>query len=126
MAPSPRHGLGDDHWRVVAGSRRLASAVLGAILTTTNASHRMNQAAAAANAYLEIQTAARQAREIDLPYSSVDEARRSWPSSPPGAMKQNKTAEPPGRRAYLRGRKNRTAAGQTYAVDASPDQSEIQ
>ncbi|CAM5500078.1 hypothetical protein SRIMHP_42070 (plasmid) [Streptomyces rimosus subsp. rimosus] len=112
--------------RVVAGLVALASAVLGAILTTTNASHRMNQAAAAANAYLEIQTAARQAREIDLPYSSVDEARTVLAELTARRDEQNKTAEPPGRRAYLRGRKNIEGGGQTYAVDASPDQSEIQ
>jgi hypothetical protein len=51
------------------------SAGLGAILTTINAAHRMNQAAAAANAYLEVQTAARQTRVVDLPYQSIEEAR---------------------------------------------------
>jgi len=61
--------------RLTAGVLALAAAGFGAVLTTVNASHRMNQAASAANAYLEIQTAARQAREIDLPVLSIEEAR---------------------------------------------------
>ena len=35
----------------------------------------MNQAAGAGNAYLEIQTAARQMPELDLPYMDLEEAR---------------------------------------------------
>ena len=57
--------------RITAGILAIAAAGFGAVLTTINASHHMNQAAAAANAYLEIQTAARQAREIDLPYMEM-------------------------------------------------------
>src|SRR3954462_6221857 len=48
--------------RVAAGIIALVAAGFGGILTTVNASHRTTQASAAANAYLEIQTAARQAR----------------------------------------------------------------
>jgi hypothetical protein len=60
---------------VYAGTIALVAAGFGAVLTTVNAAHRMNSESPAANAYLEIQTAARQVREIDLPMWDVDEAR---------------------------------------------------
>ncbi|MEI5006356.1 SLATT domain-containing protein [Streptomyces zaomyceticus] len=103
--------------RVPAGILALVASGCGAILTTINASHRMNQAAAAGNAYLEIQTAARQAREIDLPYSSIDEARQALAELTARRDEQNKTAEPPNRRAYRRAQRNIDGGGQTYAVD---------
>lgn len=112
--------------RVIAGLVALTSAVLGAILTTINASHRMNQAAAAANAYLEIQTAARQAREIDLPSWTMEEARSALAELTARRDEQNKTAEPPSQRAYLRGKANIEGGGQTYGVDASVDEPEAQ
>lgn len=77
----------------------------------------MNQAAAAGNAYLEIQTAARQAREIDLDYSSIDEARQALAELTARRDEQNKTAEPPNKRAYRRAQRNLDGGGQTYAVD---------
>src|SRR4051794_15654576 len=54
--------------RVAAGIIALVAAGFGGILPTVNAAHRTTQASAAANAYLEIQTAARQARLVDLPH----------------------------------------------------------
>ena len=104
--------------RVVAGLMALAAAAFGAILTTLNASPRMNQASAAANAYLEIQTAARQAREIDLENWSVDEARAELAELTSRRDEQNKTAEVPNRRSYRKAKKNLAAGGQDYAVDA--------
>jgi len=104
--------------RVIAGILALASAAFGAVLTTLNASHRMNQAAAAANAYLEIQSAARQAREIDLPYWQIDEARSALAELTARRDEQNKTAEVPNKRSYKRAQKNISGGGQTYAVDA--------
>src|SRR5688500_16797436 len=59
--------------RVWAGIIALTSSAFGAMLTTLNASRRANQAGAAANAYLEIQTAARQARLVDLPGLNPEE-----------------------------------------------------
>ncbi|MFJ8197308.1 SLATT domain-containing protein [Streptomyces sp. NPDC096152] len=105
--------------RVAAGIIALASAGFGATLTTVNASHRMNQAAAAANAYLEIQTAARQTREIDLPYLSIEEARALLVELTARRDEQNKTAEPPNRRSYKRAQKNINSGGQTYTVDGT-------
>jgi len=103
--------------RFVAGVLALASAGFGAILTTLNAAHRMNRASAAANAYLEIQTAARQAREVDLPSWSIEEARNALAELTSRRDEQNKTAEVPNSRAYKRAQNNIDAGGQTYEVD---------
>jgi hypothetical protein len=108
--------------RIIAGVLALASAGFGAILTTVNAAHRMNQAAAAANAYLEIQTAARQARLIDLPHQSIEEARATLAELTARRDEQNKTVEPPNRRGYRKGSKNISSGGQTYEVDAKAPQ----
>ena len=106
--------------RIVAGILALVSAGFGAILTTLNSAHRMNQAAAAANAYLEVQTAARQARIVDLPYQSIEEARATLGELTARRDEQNKTVEPPNRRAYRKGKKNISDGGQTYEIDAQP------
>lgn len=103
--------------RIPAGILALAAAGFGAILTTINASQRMNQAAAAANAYLEIQTAARQARQVDLPDWSLEEARNALAELTARRDEQNKTAEPPNRRAYKGAQANISSGGQTYTVD---------
>jgi hypothetical protein len=103
--------------RITAGILALAAAGFGAILTTVNASHRTNQASAAANAYLEIQTAARQARLIDLPDQTTDEARATLAELTARRDEQNRTAEVPGRRAYKKGRRNITKGNQTYKID---------
>lgn len=50
--------------RFVAGVLALAAAGFGAVLTTFNAGQRANRATAAANAYLAMQTSARQARRV--------------------------------------------------------------
>lgn len=103
--------------RFAAGILALVSAGFGAILTTLNAAHRMNQASAAANAYLEIQTGARQAREVDLPSWTIEEARNALAELTSRRDEQNKTAEVPNSRAYKRAKKNIDAGGQTYETD---------
>jgi uncharacterized protein YceK len=103
--------------RIVAGILALAAAGFGAILTTVNASHRTNQASAAANAYLEIQSAARQARLIDLPYQTIDEARAALAELTARRDEQNRTAEVPNRRAFKKGKKNIEGGGQSYSGD---------
>ncbi|WP_336048782.1 hypothetical protein [Streptomyces sp. CA2R101] len=99
--------------RVAADVIGLVASGFGAILTTVNASHWMNQAAASGNAYLEIQTAARQAREVDLPYFAIEEARQVLVEITARRDEQNKTAEPPNRRAYKRARRSIDSGGQT-------------
>lgn len=77
----------------------------------------MNQAAGAGNAYLEIQTAARQMPELDLPYMDLEEARAMVSEITARGDEQNKTAEPPSKRLHRRARKNLESGGQAYAVD---------
>ncbi|MFX0581120.1 SLATT domain-containing protein [Nocardia nepalensis] len=103
--------------RTTSGILALAAAAVGAVLTTLNAAHRAGQATSAANAYLGIQTAARQARLVDLPFQTVDEARAMLADLTRRRDDQNKATDPPGRWAYHRGAKNIAAGGQTYAVD---------
>ncbi len=104
--------------RVTAGILAIAAAGLGAILTTINASHHMNQAASAANAYLEIQTAARQCREIDLPHLELEDARQQLAELTARRGEQNKTAEAPNRRAYKKAKRNiEGEGGQGYVAD---------
>ncbi|MGW2354262.1 SLATT domain-containing protein [Actinacidiphila glaucinigra] len=98
-----------------AGILALVSAGLGAVLTTVYAPQRAGQAAASANAYLEIQTAARQHREIDLP--DWPEAREPLAALTTRRDAQNTQAEVPSRRAYRRAQANLRAGSQTYAVD---------
>lgn len=107
--------------RVTAGILAIAAAGFGAVLTTVNAAHRVNQASSAANAYLEIQTAARQAREIDLPYMSLDDARQVLAEITARRDEQNKTAEPPSKRSYKKATANIAAGGQTYDVDLAKE-----
>ncbi|MGY1838440.1 MULTISPECIES: SLATT domain-containing protein [unclassified Modestobacter] len=107
--------------RVAAGIIALVAAGFGGILTTVNAAHRTTQASAAANAYLEVQTAARQARLVDLPHLTIEEARAVLAELTSRRDEQNKTAEPPSRRAYRRGSKNIQRGAQSYAVDKPKD-----
>ncbi|WP_345944038.1 SLATT domain-containing protein [Streptomyces sp. SID3212] len=105
--------------RVTAGILALISAGLGAVLTTVNAPHRVSLAVSCANAYLEVQTAARQARKVDLTPNTVDAARTTLADLTARRDEQNRTAEPPGRRAYRRAQSNITQGGQTYAADGT-------
>lgn len=103
--------------RVTAGILALLSAGFGTVLTTVNASRKTDQAASAANAYLELQTAARQTREIDLPGLSLTEARKALADLTARRDDQNRTSKVPGRRAYRRARTTIADGGQTYTVD---------
>ncbi|MBL1288125.1 SLATT domain-containing protein [Streptomyces sp. For3] len=100
-----------------AGILALLSAGLGAVLTTVNAPQRAGQAAASANAYLEIQTAARQHREIDLPDWPHAEAREALAALTARRDEQNSKADVPSRRAYRKAQANVRMGTQTYAVD---------
>jgi hypothetical protein len=106
--------------RVTAGILALMSAGLGAVLTTVNAPQRVSQAIGCANAYLEVQTAARQARKVDLTHHSLDEGRAKLAELTARRDEQNRTADPPGPRAYRRAQSNITQGGQTYTADHPP------
>jgi hypothetical protein len=103
---------------LVAGLLALGSAALGGLLTVVNPSQRMSTAATAANVYLEIQTAARQQREIDLPYQAIEESRASLAALSAQRDEQNKAAEPVAARSYRKAQRNIGSGGQTYTGDA--------
>ena len=110
--------LSSDALNVLGGVLALVAAAGGAILTTVNASYRATQASAAGNAYLEIQTAARQGREVDLPWQvDLDVPRQILGELSARMDEQNKTADPISKRAYRRAQKNIASGGQTYSVD---------
>ncbi|MEW1616339.1 MULTISPECIES: SLATT domain-containing protein [unclassified Streptomyces] len=103
--------------RIAAGILALVCAGLSAVMTTVNAPQRMSHATTCANAYLEVQTAARQTRTVDLPALTLDEARVVLAELTSRRGEQNRAADPPGRRAYRRAQSNIGCGGQTYAVD---------
>ncbi|MEV6107111.1 SLATT domain-containing protein [Streptomyces sp. NPDC051940] len=109
--------LAESTGSTAAGILALASAGLGAVLTTVNAPQRASHAAATANTYLEIQTAARQHRELDLPDWTPGEAREALATLTARRDAQNTQADVPSRRAYRKAQANLRAGAQTYAVD---------
>lgn len=96
----------------------LISAAFGAALTTLNPSRRVAQAQAAANAYLEIQTDARQFLTVRLLHLELDEAQEQLQTLTTRRNEVNRTADPFSTYAYWRAKRNiRRSGGQTYAVD---------
>ncbi|MFD9741069.1 SLATT domain-containing protein [Umezawaea sp. NPDC059074] len=77
----------------------LVAAGFGATLTTVNSSWRMTQSQASVNAYLEIQTSARQFLTIDLVSDSMtyEEAREALRNLTNTRDELNKIADPPSR-----------------------------
>jgi hypothetical protein len=100
------------------GVLALISAGFGAALTTLNPSRRVGQAQASANAYLEIQTAARQFMAIRLPKLGHDEAMDDLAILTARRDEINKTADPVNTYAYWRAKRNISkSGGQNYQVD---------
>ncbi|WP_167349428.1 SLATT domain-containing protein [Streptomyces durhamensis] len=99
------------------GVLALISAAFSATLTTVNASRRMTQAQASANAYLQLQTAARQFLTIDLADMSHEDARDTLRNLTNTRDELNKTSDPPGRLAYKKSSKNISGGGQSYTTD---------
>lgn len=77
----------------------------------------MTQAQASANAYLQLQTAARQFLAIDLVDMSREEARDALRNLTNTRDELNKTADPPGRFAYKQSSRNINSGGQSYGAD---------
>lgn len=103
--------------RIAAGLIALVSAAIGAVLTSLNPNMRATQAGAAANSFLSIQTAARQARTIAAPSASASEARAILAELTARRDKQNADSVIPNKFAYRRGQSNISSGGQTYEVD---------
>lgn len=110
-------GLASDRARILSGLLALVAAGIVSVLTTINADRRHSQAAAAANAYLEIQTAARQLHAVDLLHLEYDTARVHLAELTARRDEINKTADMPSRRAYRRAQANIERGGQEYSVD---------
>jgi hypothetical protein len=105
------------HGGVVPGVLALIAAAFGATLTTVNASRRMTQAQVSANAFLQLQTAARQFMAIDLATLNRDDAREALRNLTNTRDELNKTADPPSRYAYWLSRRNINRGGQAYEAD---------
>lgn len=114
-------GLASDKARILSGVLALISAGIVSVLTTVNADRRHSQAAAAANAYLEIQTAARQLYAVDLPRLDYDSARTQLAELTARRDEINKTADMPSRRAYRRAQTSIGRGGQQYSIDKERD-----
>lgn len=110
-------GLSSVSNRVMAAYLALIAAGLGALITILNTNRRTTQAHSAANAYLEVQTASRQLREIDLPVISYDDARTQLQELTARRDEINKTADIPAFFAYWKGKRNIHKGRQTYLVD---------
>jgi hypothetical protein len=113
--------LADLSGGVVSGLLALASAALGGLLTVVNPSQRSGTACAAANVYLEVQTAARQQRRLDLPYRAASESRAALTELSARYHEQNRAADPVAGRAYRRARRNIESGGQTFSQDYARD-----
>ncbi|HAM02643.1 MAG TPA: hypothetical protein DCQ30_10545 [Acidimicrobiaceae bacterium] len=112
-------GLADAAARVPAGAEALAAAGLGAVLTAVGAAKRVSNAHASGNAYLSIQTDARQLRLIDLPTLDAEQARQHLAELTKRLADANAAADLPAFYAYWRGRGNIERGRQSYAVDAT-------
>lgn len=110
-------GLSNAANRVTAAYLALAAAGLGALVTTLNTNRRVTQAQSAANAYLEVQTAARQLRLIDLKIQSYEDSRSQLQELTARRDEINKTADIPSYYAYWRGRRNINKDRQKYDAD---------
>lgn len=103
---------------VIGGVLALAAAALAAILTTVNASRRQTQSQSSGNAFLQLQTAARQFATIDIKALSYDDARDELKNLTNSRDELNKTADVPSRWAYNKAQKNISKdGGQDYAID---------
>lgn len=102
---------------VLGGLLALFAAAGGAVLTVVNASQRATAATAAANAYLEIQNAARRARLVDAPWADLERSRAVLEGLTERMDEQNRSAEPISPRAYRKAGRNIKAGGQTTDVD---------
>ncbi|MPZ91860.1 MAG: SLATT domain-containing protein [Actinobacteria bacterium] len=112
-------GLAADQATTVPSVLALLAAGFGAGLTTLNPSRRVSQAQASANAYLELQTEARQLLTIDSAVSSREDARDRLATLTARRDEVNKTADPPSLYARWRADRNIGRGGQTYEADTS-------
>ena len=116
-AVSAGTGLASQSVNHVPAVLALVAAGFGAALTTLNPSRRMSSAQAAANAYLEIQTSARQLLTVDLSILDRADARDHLATLTARRDEINKTADPPALFASQKARKSITGGRQSYEAD---------
>lgn len=95
----------------------LVSAAFTSLVTTLGASRRAAAGQSAGNAYLEIQTAARQLLTIDLLRLDYDDARAQLQELTARRDEVNKTADVPSRLARRMAMGNLRGGGQDYEAD---------
>jgi hypothetical protein len=69
--------LAGDRFQILAGALALVAAMLTTIISMVGPARKENQAVEAAKAYQSAETAARQARQVDLPGHTFAQARQS-------------------------------------------------
>jgi hypothetical protein len=69
--------LAGDRFQIVAGALALFAAMLTTVVSMVGPARKENQAVEAAKAYQSAETAARQARQVDLPGHTFAQARQS-------------------------------------------------
>lgn len=103
----------------LAGLLALLAAALSSLLTTVNASRRTTQCQASGNAFLQLQTEARQLLLVDLKHLKFEEGRERLESITNSRNELTKTADPAGRYAYWKAKRNiEKQGGQAYQADA--------
>jgi hypothetical protein len=115
-------GLASVAGRVPAAVMALIAAALGGILTTVEPNKRVRQGQSAGAAYNEVRVAARQARRVDLPSLSLEDARTRLHDLTDEKLQVDRVAEPPNKYAFWRARRNIERGRLTHAVDASNPQ----
>jgi hypothetical protein len=103
--------------RVAAGIVALVAAGLSAVAASLDAAGRAEGAQTAGNRYLAVQTAARVARDIDLPRQDLDTARKTVGELLARHDEINAEAAVISKYAYRRAGRNIVAGGQTYATE---------
>ena len=110
-------GLASVTGRVPAAILALIAAVLGGLLTTVEPNKRVRQGQTAAAAYNEVRVGARQARLIDLPGATLEDARSQLRELTEQKHQVDRVAEPPNTYAYWRARRNIEAGRLVHVVD---------
>lgn len=110
-------GLASVAGRVPAAILALIAAVLGGILTTVEPNKKVRQGQSAGAAYNEVRVAARQARLVDLPSLSLEDARSHLHELTEQKLQVDRVAEPPNKYAFWKARRNVEGGRLAHAVD---------
>lgn len=103
----------------VVGSGALIGAALAGIMTVMGAERRATRAKTCANTFHDIQDEARRLLLINLASMDLDEAHTALTALCDRYAETRHAADAPARRFYNRAKKNITAGGQHFAIDAA-------